>query len=199
MADETTALVPAPPSAMVPATAAASGLYQIDFSVINVGKRFKKSKKRVTWQFGGNNTTHEVVLVWSKRTGKQYIEMDGTEVYNSRQKGASVVTHQWTNADGMALHVLASRVSTKSVDNLIKYELMINGVAFTSLPFQDGTAPPDVTSIVQILYPDGYDPDKFRNDPITPLPSTVDEYNGNVRLGNEVTARRPVRHDGTAR
>ena len=196
MKEEAAALVPAPPSALVPA---GSGLYQIDYRVDDVGKIFKKSKKSVTWQFGISNETHEVQLIWSKRTGKQYIEMDGSEVDNSRQKGASIVTHQWTTADGMALHVIASRASVKSIPNLQKYELMINGHAFTSLPFEDGTASPDVTSIVEILYPDGYDPDKFKNDPLPAIQSTVDEYKSALKLGTETTARRPVRHDGTAR
>jgi len=176
MEEETAALVTAPPSALVPA---GTGLYQIDFSVDNFGKYFQKSKKRISWKFGVAGATHEVVLVWSKRTGKQYIEMDDSEVYNSRQNGASIVTHQWTAADGMTLHCLASRASVRNVPDLQKYELMINGVAFSSLLFQDGTPPPDVTSIVQILYPDGYDPDKFRGETLPPLSSSVDAYVSN--------------------
>lgn len=201
--DETAALVPAPPSATVPTdTLPSSDYYQIDYSVQNSGRVFQPSKKRVTWSFGNralNDATYQVVLVWSKRTGKQCIEMDGVEEYNSRQKGASIVTHQWTTSEDMALHVLASRVSVKSIDNLRKYELMINGIPFSSLPLQDGTPPPDVTSIVEILYPDGYDPNKFKDDPLPPLSSAVDEYEANTSLADEVTARRPVRSDGTAR
>lgn len=177
MMEETAALVPASSSSLVPTS---SSLCQIDYRVEDVGKRVRSSKKRITWQFGRTSpqtTSHTVVLCWSKRTGKQYIEMDGSEVYNNRQKGSSIVTHQWTtNDDGMALHVLASRVSPKHLPNLRKYELMINGVAFSSLLFQDGSPPVEnVNSLVTILYPDGYDSQKFTNDPLIPIPSTVDE------------------------
>lgn len=202
---QSTALVPAPASALVPAqgTSGTSNLYQLDFGVENVGRIFKTNKKFVTWRFSSAGQTHEVVLTWSKRTGKQLIVMDGSEIHEARHKGASIVTYQWTTADGMMLHVLASRPSVKQIPNLQKYELMINGQPFTSLNFPDGTMPrpEDVTSLVTILYPNGYDPDEFKNDPLVPLPSTVDDYyyDNIQKIRNETTARRPVRHDGTAR
>jgi hypothetical protein len=194
MMEETALPVAAETAAAAPSE---STFYQIDFCVDNVGKHFQNpSKKRVSWRFARSTsrratTPYHVVLTWSKRTGKQHIEMNGSEVHESRQKGSSIVTHQWTtNAGTMALHLIASRASPKNIPNLRKYELMVNGIPFSSLPFRNGTSPsPQVTSIVTILYPDGYNATLFKDDPIVPLPSTVDKYQEMESLNNQVTAR----------
>ena len=178
--EETAALVTEVVGTAAAVVPSDSTLYQIDHCVDNVGKRFpRRTKKRVSWKFGTASTPQEVVLTWSKRTGKQHIEMNGNQVYETRQKGSSIVSHQWTTNDGtMALHVIASRASPskyKYIPNFRKYELIVNGIAFSSLPLQNGS-PPQVTSIVTILYPDGYNASLFKDDPIVPLPSTVDKY-----------------------
>lgn len=156
---------------------------------------------------------HTVRLIWSKKTGKQVVEMDDKEEWFGRQKGASIVSHKWETG-GIRYHVLATRATPnnakKSVPEFRKYELLINGQSFSSLPMQDGTLPStqepstdgETTtphSILDILYPDGYDPDAFRPEETDTPGSTADEYQQNERLRQRVTARRIVRHDGTPR
>lgn len=116
---------------------------------------------------------YSVSLLWSLKTGKQHIEMNGEEVWFDRKPGASVCSHAWTTSDGLLrLEVLATGRAPKRhvAPDFRSYDLMINGRIFEELPSleQGTTSSYDPTSaaavssldapksIVDILYPDGY-------------------------------------------
>jgi hypothetical protein len=152
-------------------------VYQVSYSEENVGKMVKHSKVRVTWNFvsNGGRDQHTVTLAWSKTTGKQEIRMDGEEVWFGRNKGRSVLDHNWTTRDeSLRLHVLATCAPhTKNMnEDFRSFDLVINGQLFASLPHQDGLGAPlsqQLTaqnlpnSIIQILYPEGYVPPIDKN------------------------------------
>jgi hypothetical protein len=146
-------------------------LYQVNFLIENVAKRKPQGKKRVTWTFAKGDHEHTVTLLWSKRSGKQFVYMSDNEVFFGRKKGASVFFHKWTTRDGsMNLHILATAAtpSKKHVaPGFRKYELIINSQPFYNMPRKDGTTPPTAaegegnpkglpTSILDIIYPNGY-------------------------------------------
>jgi hypothetical protein len=122
-------------------------LIQISFVVDNAGKKRPTSKKRITWTFGqaAGAEQHTVSFTWSKRSGKQRVDMDGTEVWFGRKTSASVFFHKWTTREGMHLHILATTKTPKKnvLPEFRKYDLMINNQVFANLPFQDGTKPPE--------------------------------------------------------
>jgi len=155
-------------------------VYRLNYTEANVGKIVASSKVRVTWRFVSHvgHREHVVTLTWSKSTGKQSICMDGTEVWFGRNEGRSVFDHNWTTPDGsLKIHVLATS-APKMNSGFRSYDLLINGQLFASLPYCDldsGSASepfvlrPHVpieypqgysqhSSILQILYPDGYIP-----------------------------------------
>ncbi len=149
-----------------------STLYKKGYKEENVGKMVKHSKTRVSWKFSCGNRQHLVVLSWSKSTGKQEITMDGSSVWFGRNKGRSVLDHNWKTVDDtLKLHVLAT-CAPKLSPNFRSYDLVINGQLFASLPSHnhfDGfgdteeteymaQSEGDVSSIIQILFPDGYKP-----------------------------------------
>lgn len=151
-------------------------VYQVSYSEENVGKRVKHSKVRVEWNFvsNGGRAQHTVTLAWSKSTGKQEVRMDGEEVWFRRNKGRSTLDHNWTTRDeSLQLHVLATCApKTKKMSaDFRRFDLVINGQLFASLPHQAGLgAPPPQqmaqnhpNSIIQILYPDGYVPPLDKN------------------------------------
>lgn len=161
---------------------------QAGFKVEDVGKTFPSSKKRVTWKFykRGNAVPHVVSLVWSKYTGKQTVFMDGKEVWFGRKEGSSVVTYNWTTRDGTTLHILACRTTptTSASGAFRKYDLILGNQTFSSLRrFEDGVIPIDgqnskhPSSIVELLYPQGYRSDVI-SESATGLKSlqSVDEY-----------------------
>jgi hypothetical protein len=195
---------------------------QVSFRVDDVGKRRPRNKKCVTWVFGSTPTfnsssdqqqqQHTVVLEWSKRSGKQSITVNGAQEWFGRRKKASILSHQWEQ-HGVHFHILATRVTPKIMKNkgFCKYDLLLNGQLFSKLllphqdgkcshPSQEGAGP---SSIVQVLYPNGYNKDEFTGEPLSPakhnVTSTVDDYQHDEQLRQRVTARRIVRRDGTAR
>jgi hypothetical protein len=146
-------------------------LYQVNFLIENVAKRKPQGKKRITWTFAKGDHEHTVTLLWSKRSGKQFVYMSDNEVFFGRKKGASVFFHKWTTRDGsMNLYILATAAtpSKKHVaPGFRKYELIVNGQPFYNMPHKDGTTPPTAaegegnpmglpTSILDIIYPNGY-------------------------------------------
>jgi hypothetical protein len=150
-------------------------LYQVSSLVENVGKRQPRSKKRITWTFTDDGEQHEhtVTFLWSKRTGKQFVFMHDAEVYFGRKKGASVFYHKWTSRDErLKLHILACAATPSKqhvASGFRKYELIVNGQPFSSMPTKDGAAVQVQTpttpeedqgkpsSILDILYPKGYE------------------------------------------
>mmetsp|Transcript_12855 Transcript_12855/g.30062 ORF Transcript_12855/g.30062 Transcript_12855/m.30062 type:complete len:237 (+) Transcript_12855:214-924(+) len=148
-------------------------MYQISYSEESVGRIWKSSKIRTTWEFLGNNgRRHKIILAWSKATGKQTLLMDGTEVWFGRNKGRSVLDHNWTTQDeSLKLHVLASCAPPMNA-TFRNFDLVINGQLFVDLPQYDTRSegstylapilPPtgniSHNSIIQVLYPKGYVP-----------------------------------------
>jgi hypothetical protein len=184
---------------MLSDTANNDTLIQISFVVNNAGKKRPTSKKRITWTFGQGAEQHTVSFTWSKRSGKQRVDMDGTEVWFGRKKSASVFFHKWTTREGMHLHILATtKTPKKNVSpEFRKYDLMINSQVFANLPFQDGSKPPErqgdsrmPASIVDIIYPTGYTSDDLRfpgHPPENHTPtSTVEEYQDHAPLRQKV-------------
>eukprot|EP00548_Thalassiothrix_antarctica_P002538 CAMPEP_0194154458 /NCGR_PEP_ID=MMETSP0152-20130528/60721_1 /TAXON_ID=1049557 /ORGANISM="Thalassiothrix antarctica, Strain L6-D1" /LENGTH=130 /DNA_ID=CAMNT_0038860577 /DNA_START=20 /DNA_END=409 /DNA_ORIENTATION=+ len=111
---------------------------QVSYSEENVGKKVKRSKIRVTWSFVSDRK-HEIILAWSKTTGKQEITMDGEVIWFARHKGRSVLDHHWTTRDdeSLKLRVLAT-CAPKIHDNFRNYDLLIDGKLFASLPQYEG-------------------------------------------------------------
>jgi len=159
-------------------------VYRVSYEEENVGKMVKHSKTRITWKFvchGGRR--HAVELVWSKSTGKQEILMDGASIWFGRNKGRSVLDHNWTTPDeSLKLHVLATCAPKLSKD-FRSNDLLINGQLFASLPttsisISDNPEESEMEtpwtavheydknnpkSIIQILYPEGYSPPVDKN------------------------------------
>ena len=94
--------------------------YQSSYRVEYIGKRYKSSKRRVTWTFyrraaatatgaredkdklanNSNNNNNddipiEVCLEWSLQSGKQRIFVNGILEYYTQRKNASLVEYQW--------------------------------------------------------------------------------------------------------
>jgi len=144
-------------------------LYQVHFSEEKVGKMMKNSKMKVTWNFRESDSEHMISLIWSKTTGKQQIEMDGTLIWFGRNQGRSVLDHDWTTRDERPkkLHMLAT-CAPKVNENFRNFDLVINGQLYAALPHygREGSNAPipppmgkdNLNSIIQILYPDGYVP-----------------------------------------
>ena len=151
-------------------------VYRVSYDEEHVGKMVKNSKTKVTWKFVVAGRKHAIQLNWSKSTGKQEIFLDGASVWFGRNKGRSVLDHHWTTPDeSLNLHVMATCAPKLSKD-FRSYDLLINGQIFASLPSDDdnnedyNTEQPWVAhpeqhdmekhpkSILQILYPEGYNP-----------------------------------------
>ena len=147
-------------------------LQQLDFAVQNIGRFRPPSKKRIVWTFLVNGHQHTISLVWSKRTGKRQVDMDGREVMFDRKQGDSVFSHRWSTPDQgqLRIHVLASRATPKRnvAPNFRKYDLIVNNRTFASMPqYSNGSMPPSTIttvadnslpqSISEILYPNGYE------------------------------------------
>jgi len=123
---------------------------------------------KIVWIFRESDIEHIISLIWSKTTGKQQIEMDGTLIWFGRNPGRSVLDHNWTTRDErLKLHLLAT-CAPKVNENFRNFDLVINGQLFAALPHygregSNAPIPPPVgkdnlNSIIQILYPDGYVP-----------------------------------------
>jgi hypothetical protein len=139
---------------------ATPNLFQVGYYDESIGKYRKSSKKKITWVFrvghrngdvdngqGTATTDHTVSLTWSKSTGKQEVEMDGSNVWFGRRRGASVFDHRWTtdqynNTTGttpspaeptLRMHIL-STCAPRMSENFRKHDLIINGQVFAQLP-----------------------------------------------------------------
>jgi hypothetical protein len=153
--------------------------YQVSFSVQDAGKTLEKSKKVITWTFvvgENNNKEHVVALKWSKVSGRQRVLINGTKLYFEKKQRSKNIFQQkvkLNDGDLLNLHVLASRATPKenSKIHFQKYELIINGTAFSMLPTKDGNPPKNKSkedgkkhiSILEILYPNGYKSDNNKH------------------------------------
>jgi len=110
--------------------------------------------------------TYCISINWSLITGKQEIEMNGETIWFGRRSGGSIFSHAWVE-DDFQLEVLGTCNSPKKhvSPGFRCFDLMINGRTYHELPIWGKTeftplatiAAADLpTSIVEILYPNGY-------------------------------------------
>jgi len=137
--------------------------YQVDYAVLNTAKTLGFSKKRVTFKFGIANrkaisegltgahcrgSEHEVVFVWSLKTGKRQLFLDGKDVHysESRQNGWTA-DRAWQHsfplkdASGtLKVHFISQSVSKELPDSK-PFDLRLNGISYFSFNriFQLGT------------------------------------------------------------
>ena len=57
----------------------------LNFSMMNVGKRIKSSKKRMCWIFKLEGKEHELLLYLSRLTGKVRVILDGDVIHNQKR------------------------------------------------------------------------------------------------------------------
>jgi hypothetical protein len=133
-------------------SSSAATAYQVECQMTKKGKMFAGSKRRVCWRFGfasrdaleaGEAGTacrgeeHEVVMVWSLTSGKQFVLADGHEVHWSKsRKIFDKFECEWQMASGRKLSVVA-HASTPLFDkkeSFRQFDLKINGVSFWDLP-----------------------------------------------------------------
>eukprot|EP00526_Cylindrotheca_closterium_P024103 CAMPEP_0113655088 /NCGR_PEP_ID=MMETSP0017_2-20120614/29506_1 /TAXON_ID=2856 /ORGANISM="Cylindrotheca closterium" /LENGTH=187 /DNA_ID=CAMNT_0000568285 /DNA_START=115 /DNA_END=678 /DNA_ORIENTATION=+ /assembly_acc=CAM_ASM_000147 len=147
-------------------------------SVENVARFKSANKKLITWTFVDtlnkeNQEAHIVTLQWNKRSGKMVITMDGTQVCSYKHKGNDIISHKWQTPDGMKLVIVAARVTPNGVsDNFQKYGLIVNGyevplmksseAGYDGQPVEASSI--RTTSILQMLYPNGYSIDSKTED-----------------------------------
>jgi hypothetical protein len=136
--------------------------YQIDYSVNNTAKTFGFSKKRVAFKFGLANaramdngavgaqcrgSEHELVFVWSLKTGKRQLFLDGRDVHfsESGQNGWTVDRswqHRMTLRDTTAGHLKLQFTSQAVSDASHRpYDMILNGISYFDFNqiFQLGT------------------------------------------------------------
>lgn len=111
--------------------------------------------------------TYSISLTWSFKSGKQSLEVNGTELWFGRKRGGAIFSHAWQEGD-LQLEVLGTCQPPKRhvSPDFRSFDLMINGKNFEDLPIlgKDEAAHSSTTisvadlpkSIVEILYPNGY-------------------------------------------
>ncbi|KAL3936475.1 MAG: hypothetical protein SGBAC_008213 [Bacillariaceae sp.] len=160
------------PSNTYHSTGGCGSAREATLSVENVGRFKRANKKLITWSFVDTSGTkenqepHTVTLHWNKRSGKMVITMDGTQVCSYNHGGNDIISHKWTTQDGMKMVIVAARVTPNGVsNNFQKYGLIVNGqevpVMKSAEAGYDGqpveaTYSSKATSILQMLYPNGY-------------------------------------------
>ncbi|CAJ1949079.1 unnamed protein product [Cylindrotheca closterium] len=160
-------------------TTEATSVSEATLSVENVGRFKKANKKLITWTFvdtmsNENKEPHTVTLEWNKRSGKMVINLDGALVCSYKHKGNDIISHKWQTSDGMQLVIVAARVTPNGVaDNFQKYGLIVNGKEVPLVqPSEAGYEGQAVeafsssktSSILQMLYPNGYEIDSKTED-----------------------------------
>jgi hypothetical protein len=121
-------------------------VYQIDCAVTAKGKLVKASKRRVRWAFGFSNREamvqglsgtdcrgeeHEVVMVWSLTSGKQFVLADGIETYFSKSGLTDRLECSWTMKGGHEFRVVAHLFAQPGVR---QFDLSIDGLSFCDMP-----------------------------------------------------------------
>ena len=127
-------------------------IYQVSFSVENVGKNQADSKKRVQWVYqiinNNNNNNgaaapeqHTVEFTWSLRSGKQDVTLDGQTVLFSKKKGRSVfdeVLTQGGDSEGQQQPhlqlVCAQKPPLQAHPDFRCFELLIDQKPFGTYP-----------------------------------------------------------------
>lgn len=124
-----------------------SQAYAIDAELMNKGRHFALTKRRVRFSFGFGNKTalergesgqacrgeeHQVVLIWSLTSGKQRILTDGIEVHFHRGNSfADRLDCQWTMKNGHNIRVLGKRGLKGDIS---QFDLQIDGLSYWKMP-----------------------------------------------------------------
>jgi hypothetical protein len=123
-----------------------SQAYAIDAELMNKGRRFALTKRRVRFSFGFGNKSalesgacgqscrgeeHQVVLVWSLTSGKQRVLADGIEVHFARCGFTDRMDCQWTMKNGHVVRVVGRR-GLKG--DLSLFDLIIDGLSYWKMP-----------------------------------------------------------------
>jgi len=148
-------------------------MYSIDCEVVNKGRRFSASKRRVCWKFGfpdeasvrqGLSGTdcrgaeHQVVLVWSLTSGKQRVLADGLEVHFARQSVKEKFECSWTMSGGHEIRVVAHSLTPlfkQKQGDRHQFELFVDGVSYHDMPaiYQLGGSVPGQASVHEYYAP----------------------------------------------
>jgi hypothetical protein len=121
-------------------------VYQIDCAVTSKGKRVKATKRRVRWAFGFSDREamskgltgidcrgeeHEVVMVWSLTSGKQFVLADGIETYFNKSGITDRLECEWTMKGGHEFRVVAHLFPQPGVP---QFDLSIDGLSHGDMP-----------------------------------------------------------------
>jgi hypothetical protein len=165
-----------------------TSVYQIDCQMTKKGKMFAATKRRVYWKFGFANQValrdglsgqdcrgeeHEIVLVWSVTSGKQFVLADGHEVHWSKSSSTALsrrrfyhdkFTCSWEMAGGHKLSIVAHATTpffknqSKTIVNgsstsqsFRQFDLIVDGVSYSDMPqmFQLGSSSSSVSTMVK--------------------------------------------------
>lgn len=127
-----------PPTAGIGKTM--TSIYQVHFSVENIGKRQEESKKRAKWVYQVDGNNHEIEFLWSVRSGKQNVTKDGQQVLFNKKKGRSVfdeILTQMGEKPELRL-VCARKAPNKAHPSFQCYELLIDDKPFGRYPHLNG-------------------------------------------------------------
>jgi len=123
-----------------------SQAYAIDAELMNKGRRFALTKRRVRFCFGFGSKRalesgecgqscrgeeHQVVLIWSLTSGKQRVLADGIEVHFARCGFTDNLDCQWTMKNGHIIRVIGRRGLKGDIS---KFDLIIDGLSYWKMP-----------------------------------------------------------------
>jgi len=136
-------------------------IYQVSFSIENVGKRQEDSKKRLKWIYqvvgtDGQSGQHEIEFTWSLLSGKQEVTLDGQNVMFNRKKGQSVFDENLTKmGEKPSLQLVCARKAPiKAHPDFQCYELLIDDKPFGTYPSLDGSRNNNANQSPEIMNPD---------------------------------------------
>ena len=125
-------------------------IYQLDYLITSKGKRIAASKRRIRWRFGFadeeaidrglcgtecRGKEHEVVIIWSRTSGKQRILADGVEVHFAKSSVLDKFECAWTMKGGQELKVVAhAGPAIFQPKGSHRFDLLINGQSYWNLP-----------------------------------------------------------------
>ena len=114
----------------------APSIYQLEYSVENLGKHKEESKRCIRWAFQVDQKQHEVQFTWSINSGKQNVTLDGENVLSNKKKSRSVFDEIITQpGETPSLRVVCSRTAPNGAHPSFRcYELLIDDKPFHTYP-----------------------------------------------------------------
>jgi len=111
-------------------------VYRVGFSCEHRGRYFRSSKRRIRWSFVINSEDHEVVLLWSLKSGKTRVFWNRRDISNlfHTDGRSGTVELSWETRSQEKLHLLAH---SESIPGSAQYDLLIDGVSFFRLPSKE--------------------------------------------------------------